>query len=235
MSVRDLSEAREAIAGGASILDIKEPQAGPLGRASHEVMEAVAGLAGLQDTGGVSVSAALGDLDAREDPRSFPVPRGVAFFKLGLAGWGGRAAWDLLLDRWRERLEDEHASLVAVAYADWKSANAPEPNAILAHAESRELKFLLVDTFVKRGRTLRDALPDDDLALLIARAHGAGLRIALAGSLSLADIAPLCALGPDVIAVRGAACGEGGRLGTVQATMVSLLSQALATQKRRPS
>jgi len=42
VSVRTAAEATEALAGGASIIDVKEPRAGPLGAASPSVIGAIA-------------------------------------------------------------------------------------------------------------------------------------------------------------------------------------------------
>ena len=42
VSVRNAAEATEALAGGASIIDVKEPSRGPLGRADADVTAAIA-------------------------------------------------------------------------------------------------------------------------------------------------------------------------------------------------
>ena len=46
VSVRDPAEARDALAGGAAIIDVKEPFAGPLGAASTETIGAIAAVVG---------------------------------------------------------------------------------------------------------------------------------------------------------------------------------------------
>jgi uncharacterized protein (UPF0264 family) len=48
------------------------------------------------------------------------------------------------------------------------------------------------------------------------------VRVALAGSLRPEDFAPLLELGPDILAVRGAAC-RGGREGEIDAALVAEL------------
>src|SRR5438132_1455808 len=57
----------------------------------------------------------------------------------------------------------------------------------------------------------------------LGAAHGAGLFACLAGSLRGADFATACALGADVVGVRGAAC-VGGRTGRVSRARVTALS-----------
>ncbi|HVR75810.1 MAG TPA: (5-formylfuran-3-yl)methyl phosphate synthase, partial [Planctomycetota bacterium] len=68
-----------------------------------------------------------------------------------------------------------------------------------------------------------ERLGDDALCALIKEAHEAGVRIALAGSLGAADIESLTPLGPDVLAVRGAACLRGKRDLEVDARRVAAL------------
>ena len=65
VSVRSVAEAQEAVAGGAAIIDVKEPSRGPLGRADADVTaaiaEAVAGRAQLTVACGELVAGEPGD------------------------------------------------------------------------------------------------------------------------------------------------------------------------------
>ncbi|HKB38458.1 MAG TPA: (5-formylfuran-3-yl)methyl phosphate synthase, partial [Gemmataceae bacterium] len=80
VSVRSAREAEAALAGGADVIDVKEPRRGPLGRADNAVLRAVlVAIAGRRP-----VSAALGELI--EDGGGSPLPAGVRFVKWGLAG-----------------------------------------------------------------------------------------------------------------------------------------------------
>ncbi len=65
ISVRTAAEAVEALAGGADIIDIKEPANGPLGRADDEVWRQVVETVGCR----ASVSVALGELGQGPPPR----------------------------------------------------------------------------------------------------------------------------------------------------------------------
>ena len=58
VSVRDAAEAEAALAGGADLIDVKEPSRGPLGRADAGVIRYVVKAVG----GRAPVSAALGEL-----------------------------------------------------------------------------------------------------------------------------------------------------------------------------
>jgi len=217
VSVRDAAEAAEALAGGADLLDVKEPARGPLGRADDATLAAVVRAA----AGAVPVSAALGELPAVPDP---PAIAGLAFVKWGLAGWGGRPDWP---DRWR----DSRAALavacpdcraVAVAYADGERAGAPPPEVVARFATAEAAGAFLVDTAVKDGTTLLDWLTLPALDRLVRTCRAAGVPLALAGSLGPREIGRLRELDPDWFAVRGAACAD-GRAGTVNAARVRSL------------
>src|SRR5947209_19533370 len=95
VSVRDAVEAAAALAGGANLIDIKEPSRGPLGRADLAVTAAV-----LQAVGGrVPVSAALGELrDCPLGREMAEPPPAVRYVKWGLAG--------LCRQSWQRRLSE---------------------------------------------------------------------------------------------------------------------------------
>jgi uncharacterized protein (UPF0264 family) len=212
--VRSLSEAEAALAGGAAVIDIKEPSRGPLGRADDAVIEAiVTGVAGRR-----LVSAALGEWAGGERPRT----AGLAFVKWGLAGCRNQD-----LTPWCRALGT--GSVVAVAYADAERANAPEPQEIAALAIRQRACALLIDTHTKDGSTLRDWLSGSVLADLVANCHGHGIPVALAGSLGQPEIEKLRPLQPRWFAVRGAAC-VGGRGGEVDRQRVAALVAMLQSE-----
>jgi uncharacterized protein (UPF0264 family) len=98
-----------------------------------------------------------------------------------------------------------------VAYADWKRASAPPPEEVLDFALPSGCAALLIDTWHKDGRGLLTWLSIHELAMIRRRCAQAKLPLALAGSLTPADIKLLLPLEPDIIAVRGAACRAGNR------------------------
>jgi uncharacterized protein (UPF0264 family) len=111
VSVRSAIEAREAVAGGAAIIDIKEPRHGSLGRASAQIWNEVLGVV----PSGSCVSLALGELNewfGPESPALSPWPAtGVAYLKLGLSN--ARPDWS---EAWR-KLRDHLAQIVMPAPA----------------------------------------------------------------------------------------------------------------------
>jgi len=219
VSVRNAIEAAAALAGGADLIDIKEPARGALGRADDAVIEAVVQRVGRRRP----VSAALGELTPRDWSLA---PAGLRFAKWGLAGWGGTTAWqDALrgLDR-REQQAKSGCRLVAVAYADYRSAVAPSVEQVCAFVRQYG-SVVLLDTFEKTpGATLLDFLAAREVARLCSWCQAAGVQVALAGSLDLSQIAALKSVGPDWFAVRGAACAGGRRDAAVSARKVRALA-----------
>jgi uncharacterized protein (UPF0264 family) len=115
---------------------------------------------------------------------------------------------------------------VAVAYADWQLADAPPPEEVAAIAIECRFGAFLIDTFEKNGATLLDRMPIDTIAGLTRRCQSAGVPVALAGSLGLAEIEQLRELVPNWFAVRGAACRR-GRGSSIDETLVREVSRAV--------
>ncbi len=226
VSVRSGDEARAALAGGADVIDIKEPLRGPLGRAECAVWNDVTDI--VRRT--VPVSVALGELhEWSADNGLEEIPRslwsGLAYCKLGLSN--APPDW---IDRWRrlrDRLtENQPASpaWVAVVYVDWQAAGAPAPQAVIDEASTIEAcRGVLFDTWGKSrcsGITLA-------WRPYVDRVRNSGRFVALAGSLDAERIRELAPLEPDLFAVRGAACIGGNRLGIVDRRRVSDLATAV--------
>src|SRR6266496_2650971 len=85
VSVRSVAEALTALAGGADVIDVKEPSRGSLGAADDDTISAVVRAV----NGRAPVSAALGELvDLIGSPIGDGTPTlvdGVSLFKIGLA------------------------------------------------------------------------------------------------------------------------------------------------------
>lgn len=218
VSVRDRAEAAAAVAGGAALVDVKEPARGSLGRADDGVIAAV-----LDEVAGrCPVSAALGELcDWPEDQLPPHLDR-LTFVKLGMASigeeWADRLTW------LRTRVETAGpCRLVATAYVDWRRAGAPAPAEVCHLAVHHRFTAVLLDTWRKDGSTLLDWMAVGDLAGLMLSCRASHVRVALAGSLGRAEISHLAGLRPDWFAVRGAACRGNRRDGRLDADRVRAL------------
>ncbi len=231
VSVRNSAEALTALAAGADVIDVKEPDHGPLGAADPrtigEIVQAIAGR--------TPVTAAAGELidliPAERASQLEPIAAGVSLFKIGLAGCGCVPDWQA---RWRRAISDLRTQVtpqppqpVAVVYADWQAANAPEPNDVLMAGAELGCPALLIDTWDKSAGSLFDLWPADDLRAFLERVRVRRLAVVLAGSLSGEHFSRAVDLEPDLVAVRGAAC-DAGRSGVVSAARVRKLKRAVA-------
>jgi uncharacterized protein (UPF0264 family) len=230
VSVRDAREALAALEGGAHVIDVKEPNRGSLGAADSdtiaEVIRAVAGRA--------PVTAAAGELvDLIHSPPK-PMPDGLSLLKIGLAACRALPDWqsrwtEMIAALWPRPAANNHA--VAVAYADWRTANSPDPHDVLQLAVAMGAPSLLVDTWDKSAGTLFDHWPADDLASFMTTVHSHGIMLVLAGSLTGANVAAAAELQPDLVAIRTAAC-DSGRGGRVMRDRVAALDRELNAAQR---
>ena len=209
VSVRNAEEAALVLERQVDYLDVKEPTHGALGRVSPRVLEEIAGVT--QGYPDVTLSAALGEL-LQVECGDWRPPARVDLYKVGLSACQG-LDWQARLDVLRTRLETvcRRASLVCAVYGDERTARAPPAWEVLEYAARYRQPYLLLDTFDKSAGGLLDWLGESQIAGLLAEAQAAGLRVAVAGGLNERDIAALLPLGPDIVAVRGAACVEGDR------------------------
>ncbi len=220
VSVRSADEARAALAGGADLIDVKEPRNGALGAADEQVQREI-----IQTIHGrAPCSLALGELLGGK--LTFPTDVPFAFAKIGLAGCGRLETWPV---RWREawRALPRETTRVAVAYADWETCAAPAPDEILKHAAQCDCRVLLLDTFDKSAGNLFTHWNSPSLSRFIDSIHHAEMLAVLAGSLTLNDFPAALALSPDYLAVRGAAC-VGERQGDIKQHRVRALANSLA-------
>jgi len=217
VSVRDEIEAAAAVAGGADIIDAKEPLAGALGAVSCEVLRAIVAAV----RGARPVTAALGDAadehTVERDARAF-VAAGAALVKIGFAGVTARTRVEALI---AAAVRGAGAHVIAVAYADHEQAGTAPTEVILDAAVQGGAAGLLIDTAHKSGPGLLAVMPADAIAHTVARVRGAGLIAVLAGRLTAADLSVVRDTGADIAGVRGAACDE-GRTGHISAARIAL-------------
>jgi hypothetical protein len=199
VSVVSADEARAALRGGADVIDVKDPAAGPLGAPSPAV---VAGVVAAVD-GAAPVSVALGDLP------DTAAPPAVDFVKAGLRVGDVDRAVALL------RAID-HPAVIAAAYADAAALDPPglAPAALPEVVARAGIAGALVDTYVKDGRGLFAHMSAADLEALIAHTPG---TFAVAGQLGVDE---LDRVGADLVGVRAAVC-RGGRTGALDTELVA--------------
>jgi uncharacterized protein (UPF0264 family) len=223
VSVVDAAEARLAVAGGADIVDVKNPAEGSLGAPAPGTLAQVRDAVPAE----VPVSAAIGDLPSLPGTAALAalgaVRCGATYVKLGLWGTSTRGEAVALLRAAREAVGGE--PVIAAAYAD--AARVPgrplPPADLVAAAEAAGVAGCLLDTAIKDGRGLLSWLTAADLAELVAAAHAAGLEIGLAGALRADELPLIRATGADLAGVRSAACRDGARTGPLDPARVERL------------
>ena len=231
ISVRSAAEAEVALAGGADLIDVKEPRRGSLGAAEpgvwQEVLRTVAGRA--------PTSVALGELLGDEllgdwRPERLQHAAGACYAKVGLAGCAARNDWQA---HWREAMAQLPTGVrpVAAAYVDCAAARSPPVDDVLALAAEARSPYLLLDTFDKSAGNLFARAPLSVLAALGQRAARNGVQLVLAGSLDNGAIRRLAPLVPAYFAVRGAAC-SGARTQAIELARVKRLAEVVRTSVR---
>ena len=233
VSVRNVEEAEAAIRGGCDILDVKEPHRGSLGMAAPDVLQRISDFARSQAPQ-VLLTAALGEVyeyrpsDARKElPATLPA---LDFVKLGTARLRSASVWQKTVQATRAaitRTLSPATEWVAVAYADWKPAEAPCPDDVISEALDAGCRGVLFDTYGKTGHGLLDWMSIADMQSAARRLHARGLFLALAGSLKFDDLAKLQPVAADIIAIRGAACVGGLRTDSICESAVRDFQAAL--------
>jgi (5-formylfuran-3-yl)methyl phosphate synthase len=223
VSVASAEEASAALEGGADVIDAKDPGAGALGPVASGVLQEICAVVNCVRP----VTAALGDaVDevAIERAAREYAAAGAGLVKAGFAGIASARRVATLTAAAVHGARSEGAGVVAVAYADARCVKSLQAADLVDVAATAGARGLLVDTADKAGPGLRALIAPPALAALVADAHRAGLLVALAGKLTVDDLAFVRDAGADIAGVRGAAC-EGGRRGRVTAQKVRELMQ----------
>jgi uncharacterized protein (UPF0264 family) len=226
VSVRNADEARDALDGGADVIDAKDPSLGALGAVDGVTLARVVSVTGRERP----VSAALGDVCSECEAERLAhqaAAHGVSFIKMGFAGVSDRdRAGALLAAAVRGAGGVQGAcGVVAVAYADADRAMAVSPADVIGIAHESGARGVLLDTAHKEGRTVFAIMGDLRLGLWVAEAHRWHLTVALAGQLSACDFSRARSLTANMVGVRGAAC-VGSRTGAVCRRRVAELAAA---------
>ena len=216
-SVTSAAEAEIVLAAGADIIDLKDPQSGALGALPAAVIrEAVRAVAGRR-----TVSATAGDLPMHPQVIADAVERiaalGVDIVKVGVFAGGDPLACIAAL----AKQAASGTRIVAVLFADQSPAFA-----LIDRLQEVGFAGAMLDTADKRAGGLRRHLGDDVLGDFVERVSRGGMLSGLAGSLGLADIAPLARHAPDYLGFRGALCKD-GRTSLLDAARVGAVRAAI--------
>lgn len=223
VSVRSADEVEAALAGGADLIDVKEPSRGALGMAEAEVVAAVV----QQVKKRVPVSAALGEWGPNALTEAhWHLELKLDYIKWGLAGYTPSPGWgEDLLDTRREL--PAGIEMVAVAYADWEKAKSVPPTELVRFVKRFRFRAFLLDTYTKDGKSLLDFIKPAEVAELVESVQKIGIKAAVGGSLKPEQLKQLKGLAPDFYAVRASACAGGKRDGVIDASRVQKWKEAI--------
>jgi dihydroneopterin aldolase len=196
-SAASVEEARLALAGGADIIDLKNPHTGALGALPRTTIAAAVEAVGPH----APTSATIGDLAASPAVIAEAVRgmknTGVDFIKIGLFTTSD-AACRLIDSLGVETLSHR---LVAVLFADCN----PDLS-LLPRLAAGGFHGVMLDTAKKNGLGLCNCLSVRELARFVETATELQLVSGLAGQLTIADIPGLLPLKPDYLGFRSALC-----------------------------
>jgi uncharacterized protein (UPF0264 family) len=214
ISCADEKEAAEAVAGGADIVDVKNPWEGALGASFPWTIRSVRKIVHAN----VEVSCTIGDLPNLPGSVSLAAlgaaATGVDYIKIGLSGAKTEEDAMLLLSSAVKaaKQHNQAVKVVATGYADAERVGAISPFLIPRIAEKAKADVAMVDTAMKDGRDLFTFLTSQQIGRIVQDAHDRGLLVAVAGSLKKEQLSSAFALKADIIGLRGAACTNGDRV-----------------------
>ena len=204
----------EAAFGGADIIDIKNPDEGPLGASFPWIIRRVRQVTPTN----IEVSCTIGEAPNR--PGSIALASlgaastGVNYIKAGLFGLKTAEEAVYLMRNVTQAAKDYNPAIKVVVsgYADAIRVGTVNPMLVPKIAYESKADIAMLDTAIKDGQNLFTFLTKPQIRSFADKAHGYGLKVALAGSLQKEDLPEVYALSADVAGVRGAACTSGDRV-----------------------
>jgi uncharacterized protein (UPF0264 family) len=208
ISPKNEAEAVEAIAGGADIIDVKNPREGALGANFPWIIKRIRQIT----PENIEVSCTLGEVPNLPGSMSLAAlgaaTTGVNYVKAGLYGLKTPEEAVYLMQSVTKAAKDFNPSIkvVVTGYADAGRVSTVDPLLVPEIAHQAKADVAMIDTAIKDGKSLFKFLTKPQLSRFVDSAHSYGLKAALAGSLQKEDLPVISALGADVVGLRGAAC-----------------------------
>ena len=202
------TEAVEAIAGGADIIDVKNPKEGALGANFPWIIKRIREITPQN----VEVSCTIGEVPNLPGSVSLAAlgaaTIGVNYIKAGLYGVKTPEEAVYLMQNVVKAVKEFNSSIkvVATGYADAERICTINPLLVPEIAHKAQADIAMLDTAIKDGKSLFAFLTMGQLRSFVEAAHNYGLKVALAGSLKMEELLAVHALGADVAGLRGAAC-----------------------------
>ena len=214
ISPKNEKEAVEAVTGGADIIDVKNPDEGPLGASFPWIIRRIRQVTPAD----IEVSCTLGE--APNVPGSMALASlgaastSVDYIKAGLYGLKKPEEAVYLLQNVIKAAKEYNPAIEVVAsgYADASRISTIDPLLVPEIAHEAEADIAMLDTAIKDGKTLFTFRTKTQLQRFVKEAHSYGLKAALAGSLHKEELPAVYGLGADIVGVRAAACTQNDRV-----------------------
>ena len=214
VSVKNKTEALEAVKGGGHIIDVKNPNEGALGANFPWVIRQVREVVPER----IEVSATIGDLPNLPGASSLAAlgatVSGVDYVKASLFGIKTTSEAAYLIEGVCRATKEhnETTKVIAAGYADYYNIESINPLELPEIAHKAGADGSMIDVNIKTYGGLFQHLSDNELKGFIEESHRLGLTVALAGSLEKKDLARVLGLGADIVGVRRAVCRDKDRL-----------------------
>jgi len=211
VSVQNVNEAKQAIKGGADIVDVKNLQEALVGSAHPNIFKDVKKIA----PDPIHSSLTLGVVPDQIGTVAMAVHAAgllkATSVKVGFMKTEYNLALETLL-ACREALAGSNTMLIGSLFADnLIYEGGLDPSLMVDLSVEGKCDGFLIDTLVKDGRNLFDFIPESELKDMVMSAKSRGLSTALSGHLKLSDLDELSRINPDIVGVRGAVCSKGDR------------------------
>jgi len=234
ISVTNVQEALAALAGGADIIDVKNPREGSLGASTPEVIRQVRQCV----PASCELSATIGDVPNLPGTVALAALGaavcGVDYVKVGLFGVQTLDEAVHLLRQVNQAVKDWDpvTRVIAAGYADADEIGAILPHEVPVAAAMAGVDGAMLDTARKGEGGLLTLLSLDELHHFVSACRQAGLLCALAGSLDEADLPAVQSLEADIVGFRSAVC-QGDRIsGRIDSQKVRRLKALLSAEPR---
>lgn len=212
-SVTNEAEAEAVSAGGADIIDLKDPAKGALGALATDAVAQIVRALSKSKPVSAAVDAAGRPPHEVAAAVAAMAATGVDYVKVALPEEKAAVECVRLL-----RAQANETRLVGVLFAD-------EPPALDMLPLMAENGFAgaMLDTAKKGAGRLLDHMDVAGLDRFIGRCRKSGLMAGLAGSLEAPDVPRLLPLQPDYLGFRGSLCQGRDREASIDATAVRLI------------
>ena len=210
VSVQNLSEALEAIKGGADIVDVKNLQEALVGSAHPHVVKEVREAVPIENHASVTLGVVPNQAGTVAMAAYTAGVLRATSVKVGFMNTEYDAAVDTLLGA-KRALEEFDTKLIGSLFADNPLYDGLDPHCMIQLAKDGECDGFLIDTLTKDGRNLFDFLPEAELREMVLQGKELGMSTALSGHLQMDDLDELARINPDIVGVRGAVCQKGDR------------------------